>query len=419
MNVMVIGGGGREHALAWKIAQSVHVERVFAVPGNPGTLTETKVENVTLNGNDAIVAFAVQHGVDLVVVGPEQPLVDGVADALRSADVLVVGPGADGAWLEGSKAFCKEVAVSAGVPTAEYAQVTSFEQIDRFVDSFTGAALVVKADGLAAGKGVVVCDDKEQARDAAKKMLAERTFGDASSTIVLEERLEGTEVSYMILTDGTRFQALPTSQDHKRLLDGDLGPNTGGMGAFSPATFLSERDIEEIEARIIEPTLVELRRRNIDYRGFLYAGVMLTNAGPMLLEFNVRLGDPETQVLMMALDEDIVPSLTAAASGELESRNLRTKGAAAVVVLAAEGYPESPVKGAVITSTLPEGSTARLFHAGTAWVDGKLVVAGGRVIGVASAAATPQEALHGVYSATAQVKWAGMQFRRDIGKVLA
>lgn len=419
MKVMVIGGGGREHALAWKIAQSALVDQVYAVPGNPGTAQEPGVENVVLKGNEAIVAFATEHSVRLAVVGPEQPLVDGLGDALRAAGVLVVGPGADGAWLEGSKAFCKEVAETAGVPTARYARVQTSEEVDAFVDSFDGAALVVKADGLAAGKGVVVCDDCEHARSEAHRMLTEKTFGDASLSLVLEERLVGTEVSYMILTDGTRFQALPTSQDHKRLLDGDEGPNTGGMGAFSPATFLTETDIAAIEQSIIEPTLAELRRRGIDYRGFLYAGVMLTERGPMLLEYNVRLGDPETQVLMMALDEDLVPSLLAAASGELESRPLQTRGAAAVVVLAAAGYPEAPVKGAPITSELTTDTPGRLFHAGTAIADGQLVVAGGRVLGVASAAETPQQALVNVYAAVAGVSWDGMQYRTDIGKVLA
>ncbi len=284
MKVMVIGGGGREHALAWKIAQSELVDHVFAVPGNPGTAQEPGVQNVALKGNDEIVAFATTHSVGLAVVGPEQPLVDGLGDALRAAGVLVVGPGADGAWLEGSKAFCKEVAESAGVPTARYARVETAEQVDAFVDAFDGEALVVKADGLAAGKGVIVCDDCEHARREAQRMLREKTFGDASLSLVLEERLVGTEVSYMILTDGTRFQALPTSQDHKRLLNGDLGPNTGGMGAFSPATFLTDSDITAIEKTIIDPTLAELRRRSIDYRGFLYAGVMLTKRGPMLIE---------------------------------------------------------------------------------------------------------------------------------------
>lgn len=418
MKVMVIGGGGREHALAWKIAQSDLVDHVFAVPGNPGTAQEPGVQNVALKGNDEIVAFATTHSVGLAVVGPEQPLVDGLGDALRAAGVLVVGPGADGAWLEGSKAFCKEVAESAGVPTARYARVETAEQVDAFVDAFDGEALVVKADGLAAGKGVIVCDDCEHARREAQRMLREKTFGDASLSLVLEERLVGTEVSYMILTDGTRFQALPTSQDHKRLLNGDLGPNTGGMGAFSPATFLTDSDITAIEKTIIDPTLAELRRRSIDYRGFLYAGVMLTKRGPMLLEYNVRLGDPETQVLMMALDEDLVPSLLAAASGELEARALRSRGAAAVVVLAAEGYPEAPVKGAAIRCELGPDAPGRLFHAGTALADGQLVVAGGRVLGVASAGADPQQALANVYEAVGQVSWDGMQYRTDIWKVL-
>jgi phosphoribosylamine---glycine ligase len=420
MNVLVLGSGGREHALCWKIATSTLVERVFAVPGNPGIAVEAKCTLVPLSPTDGpgLVDLCRREEISLVVIGPEQPLVEGVADVLRSAGIAVVGPGADGAQLEGSKSFCKQVFVDAGIPTAQYARVTTAEEVNRFVDAFTGRALVVKADGLAAGKGVIVCDSAEEARVAAIHMLETRPFGDASSCIVLEERLEGIEVSYMVLTDGWRFAAFPTSQDHKRLFTGDLGPNTGGMGAFSPATFLSEDDVALMESMVIEPTLVELRRRGIDYRGFLYAGVMLTERGPMVLEYNCRLGDPETQVLMMAVEGDIVPALVAAAQGELESGRFPFRGGAAVVVMAAEGYPESPVKGAVIDgldhAARKEG--VKVFHAGTREDHGSMVVNGGRVLGVAASATTPNEAVALAYEGMSPIRWNGMQFRTDIGK---
>ena len=264
-----------------------------------------------------------------------------------------------------------------------------------------------------------MCDDREQARLAAVDMLKSRPFGDASSTVVLEERLEGTEVSYMVLTDGHSYVALPTSQDHKRLQDGDLGPNTGGMGAFSPAAFLTAEDIHRIESEVIEPCLAELRHRSIDYRGFLYAGIMLTARGPMALEINVRLGDPETQVLMMALADDLVPALLEAAHGDLQITSLATIGAAAVVVMAAEGYPVQPVTGAPIHGLDADfGPRARVFHAGTRAVGGDVCVAGGRVLGVAGSGDTPAEAIKEAYGAVSHLSWPGAQYRTDIGRSL-
>jgi phosphoribosylamine--glycine ligase len=419
MNVLVIGSGGREHALAWKIARDARVETVWVAPGNAGTARDPELRNLAIT-TDEIPTFVVERSVDLVVVGPEAPLVAGLADTLRAHGVRVVGPGADGALLEGSKAFAKEIMVAANVPTARYVRATSREEIDAFVDAFDGDALVVKADGLAAGKGVIVCDDKESARRAAHAMLDERTFGDASDVIVLEERLHGIETSYIVLTDGERYVAMPTSQDHKRLLDGDLGPNTGGMGAFSPAPFVDDATRRRIEEEVIEPTLQELRRRGIDFRGFLYAGVMLTPQGPSVLEFNVRLGDPETQALMVALGDGLVDALVGAAEGNLQVERFEGTGAAAVVVLAAEGYPASPAKGAAIegldaAATVPD---VVVFHAGTAERDGEVVVSGGRVLGVTARGTTPDDAVRRAYEAVAHITWPGMQLRRDIGKAL-
>lgn len=419
MKVVVVGGGGREHAIAWKVAADPRVETVYVCPGNAGTERDPELVNLALKPDD-VPAFAVENGIDLVVVGPEAPLVAGLADRLRADGVRVVGPNADGAVLEGSKAFAKEIMTAAGVPTARYARVTTDAEVDAFVDSFDGAALVVKADGLAAGKGVIVCDDNEQARREAKEMLASRPFGDASASVVLEERLHGIETSYIVLTDGTRYVAMPTSQDHKRLLDGDEGPNTGGMGAFSPAPFVDEATARQIETEVIEPTLAELRSRGIDFRGFLYAGVMLTDAGPSVLEFNVRLGDPETQALMAALGDGFVDALLGAADGRLEVERFDGCGSAAVVVLAAEGYPKSPVKGAVIDGLDAAAALddTVVFHAGTRLDGDDVIVNGGRVLGVTARGDSPEAAIRRAYEAVGRISWPGMQNRSDIGKAL-
>lgn len=420
MRVLVLGSGGREHALVWAIAKSEGVEHVYAAPGNPGTAEEAGASNVALDilRPAAVVGFALDNDVDLVVIGPEAPLVAGVADALREAGVRVVGPNADGATLEGSKAFAKLVMDAAGVPTARYANVSSHDAIDAFCDSFDGAALVVKADGLAGGKGVIVCDSVDEARTAAHNMLDQRPFGDASADIVLEERLHGIETSYIVLAAGESYVAFPTSQDHKRLGDGDEGPNTGGMGAYTPAPFVDAATARRIEVEIIEPTLAELARRGIDFRGFLYAGVMLTEAGPRTLEFNVRLGDPETQALLAALDDSLLPALVACADGDVSGVALTARYAAAVIVLAAAGYPLDPEKGAAIEGVgeANAGEGVRVFHAGTDVADGRLVVAGGRVLGVTARADTLDHALQRAYAAAAKIRWKGMHYRRDIGQ---
>lgn len=424
MNVLILGAGGREHALAWKIQQSPLVNRTLVAPGNAGTAADNRLEThpiPSMNVAD-VLALCSDEDVSFVVVGPEAPLVDGLADALRDANLLVLGPSAAGARLEGSKAFSKAIMDAAGVPTARYARVMTAAEVDAFVDAFDGEALVVKADGLAAGKGVVVCDGLEDARATAHAMLRDLPFGEASATIVLEERLIGIETSYIVLTDGERFVAMPTSQDHKRLGDGDTGPNTGGMGAYSPAPFVTEAIREAIERDVIAPTLAELRRREIPFRGFLYAGIMLTSDGPRVLEFNVRLGDPETQALMMALRGDVVPALVAAAEGALPAdADLGPCDASAVVVLAAKGYPESPQKGAVIAGLDAAAKVDRsvVFHAGTALRGPDVVVSGGRVLGVTAVGATPEAAIAQAYQAVEHIGWDGMQYRRDIGKALA
>ncbi len=421
MKVLVIGGGGREHALAWKLAQSSAVEQLFVAPGNAGTAGEPKCENLPIRDNDvaALVAAALERAVGLVVIGPESALVAGVADAMREQGIPTVGPGAAGAMLEASKAFSKQLMTDAGVPTAAFARVTSEEEAIRFIEGRSEGGLVVKADGLAAGKGVVVCDTLEEARAEALSMLRNRPYGDACDTLVLEERLTGPELSYIVLTDGTNYLPMPTAQDHKRLLDGDQGPNTGGMGAYSPVPFVTDELAASIHATVIEPTLAALRSRAIPFRGFLYAGLMLTPAGPRVLEFNTRLGDPEAQAILLAFRGDILPMLLDCAAGDLSATKPPPSTPSAVIVLAAEGYPVAPVKDALIAGVEDAEvvSTAKVFHAGTR-LDRGLRVNGGRVLGVAAHGNTPDEAVSSAYLAAACIRWSGMQYRTDIGKAL-
>lgn len=423
MKVLVVGSGGREHTIAWKLAQSPLVTEVICVPGNPGTADEPRVRNVAASSDDldAVTRIAVEEGVELAVIGPEAPLVAGLANRLRAAGVPTVGPNQDAALLEGSKAFAKEVMVAAGVPTAAYREVRTAADVhaacDHFAKEGVVEALVVKADGLAAGKGVVVCDDIESARLESLRFLSERPFGDASDVIVLEERMEGVEASYIVLVQGERFLAFPVAQDHKRLLDGDEGPNTGGMGAYTPASFITPELEKEIQTTIVAPTLREIAKRGMDFRGFLFVGIMLTESGPRVLEFNTRLGDPETQVLLTSLRGDIVPALVEAAAGDLQQTTFGEAGPSAVVVMAAGGYPEAPKKGDVISGLDAANGVegVRVLHAGTKLVDGHVVTNGGRVLGVTALGDTVQQALDRAYEAAAHIQFDGAQYRRDIG----
>lgn len=420
MRLAVIGGGGREHALAWKVASSDLVDEVVVFPGNPGTATERKVRNVSLpsGGIEEQAAAIAAVSPDLVVIGPEKPLVDGLADTLRATGLAVVGPSAGAAQLEGSKAFAKEVMIEGGVPTAGYRRATTLEEALTAIDSFDSPP-VVKADGLAAGKGVVVAATFEEARETVRDFMVGRAFGAAGECVVLEERLIGVEASYIVLTDGHRFVPLTSSQDHKRLLDGDDGPNTGGMGAFSPTPHLSAELEEHVQHAVIEPTLAVLRARGLDFRGFLYAGLMLTDAGPKVLEFNVRSGDPETQAVLFGLKDDLVPILAEVARGELSPRRLSFDPAATIVV-ASEGYPAKPITGRAITGiNAANGDGVRVFHAGTRRAEGELLTAGGRVLAVTSRGDTLAKALARGYQAVNQIHFDGAQFRRDIGRSLS
>lgn len=406
MKVLLLGGGGREHALAWKIAQSPLVTSLVVAPGNPGIAAIAECVPVDIVNPPAVVALARSRAIELVVVGPEAPLVAGVADALRQAGIDVFGPGAAGARIEGSKAFAKEVMQSAGVPTARFELFDDVEAAAR--RALAWGPVVVKADGLAAGKGVVVARSGEEAAEAC------RALGSlpAGKTILLEEVLTGPELSVMALCDGQRFALLAPSQDHKRVFDGDQGPNTGGMGAYAPANFLTATQLEQVGVDVIAPTLRELRKRAIDFRGALYAGLMLTPDGPRVLEFNARLGDPETQVLMMQLADDLVPLLRACARGALTNTTLAQRDGFSVgVVLAAHGYPEAPRTG----DALPALPRDNVFHAGTKMQGDALVTSGGRVLTVCAHAASLVEARRVANALAESIAWPGRHYRKDIG----
>ncbi|MCI0574167.1 MAG: phosphoribosylamine--glycine ligase [Myxococcaceae bacterium] len=411
MRVLVLGSGGREHALAWKVAQSPLLTKLWCAPGNPGTAS--LAENVALSPEDpeAVVAFARTQKVDLVVVGPEAPLMAGVADALGAAGVPCFGPVAGAARVEGSKAFAKEVMAAAGVPAAASETFTDVAAAEAYARA--RGQVVVKADGLAAGKGVIVARSAEEAAAAVRELAA---LGEAGKRLVLEEVLEGEEVSVIALCDGERYVLLPPAQDHKRVGEGDTGPNTGGMGAYTPAPFLTPAALAEVGESVIAPTLAVMRARGTPFRGALYAGLMLTQAGPRVLEFNARFGDPETQVLLMQLAEDVLPLLDACARGQLAPRPLAVHAGVTVgVVLAAHGYPQSPRKGDVISGLESVGEGVQLFHAGTTRRDGALVTSGGRVMTVCARGATLVEARERAYAGVARVSFPGKHFRRDIG----
>jgi phosphoribosylamine---glycine ligase len=412
MRVLVVGSGAREHALAWKIAQSPALTRLVCAPGNPGTASLATNRPVVSEDPAAVTALARDERVDLVVVGPELPLSRGVADALRRAGIPVFGPDAAAAHLEASKAFAKEVMASAGVPTAAHRTFDDARAAEDYAR--TRGRLVVKADGLAAGKGVVVAGSAAEAVRAIRELSA---LGAAGTRLVLEEALEGEELSVIALADGERYVLLPPAQDHKRLLDGDLGPNTGGMGAVSPSPLLDASGLEAVGKTVIAPVLAEMARRGHPFTGALYAGLMLTPLGVRVLEFNARFGDPEAQVLVLQLAEDLLPLLHACATGALVPRPLSVEpGASVGVVLASAGYPGTPRTGLPIAFTSGLAADTHLFHAATALAEGQLVTAGGRVLTVCARGASVDEARTSVYRAVSHIHFEGMQLRRDIGE---
>ena len=418
MRVLVVGSGGREHALAWKISQSPLVRAVFAAPGNPGIAEVATLVPLAAHDVAGIAGWARSNAIDLVVVGPEAPLVAGLVDRLAGDGIPAFGPSAAAAEIEGSKAFAKDVMRAAGIPTAEY---EAFETVEpaRAWAAERGGRVVVKADGLAAGKGVVVCGDLAEAEEALRAMLVDRVHGGAGARVVVEERLEGPEASCICFTDGERVRLLAAAQDHKRIFDGDRGPNTGGMGAFSPTPNVTPAVAEMVERDVLLPAVREMARRGRPFRGALYAGLMLTPRGPRVLEFNARLGDPETQPILLRLSSDLVPALLASARGDLSGIALEFDPRAAVgVVLAAEGYPGAVARGDEIDGARgPFDEGVQVFHAGTAFgAGGAVVTSGGRVLTVCALGADLDAAAARAYAAAARIRYRGMQYRKDIGK---
>ena len=416
MRILVIGSGGREHALAWRLARTGH--QVIAAPGNPGIAEIAECAPLAVTEHRQLVELAVARMVDLVVVGPEAPLVAGLADLLRAAGVMVFGPGAAGARLEGSKVFSKQFFARHRIPTAPFAVAATVAEADAAIDRLCGASgVVVKADGLAAGKGVVVAADAGEARAAARAMLEARRFGDAGATVVVEQRIIGREVSVLALTDGARLEVLPAVEDHKTIFEADRGPNTGGMGTVTPA-WITDAIATRIRSEILEPTLRGLRADAIEYRGVLFAGVMVEPSGaPYLLEYNCRFGDPEIQPIVARMRGDLGAVLLGAARGEMPVGALAWDARVAVcVVVAAAGYPDAVRTGDPITGLGAVDSEVCVFHAGTARrADGQLVSAGGRVLGVTALGLAVDQARAKAYTAVDRIELAGKQVRRDIG----
>lgn len=418
MKVLVIGSGGREHALAWKAAQSELVSQVFVAPGNAGTALEPALENVDIGVGDleGLAAFAKENNVDLTIVGPEQPLVDGVVDLFRDNGLSIFGPTQAAAQLEGSKSFTKDFLAKYDIPTADYAVFTDCDEAVGYVKE-NGAPIVIKADGLAAGKGVIVAMTEQEAIDAIEDMLSDNKFGDAGSRVVIEEFLEGEEASFIVMVDGKTALPFATSQDHKRVGEGDTGPNTGGMGAYSPAPVVTAEIHQRIMDQVINPTIKGMENEGHPYTGFLYAGLMITKEGiPKVIEFNCRFGDPETQPIMMRLQSDLVTLCKDSIETGLDGKEiLFTQQAAVGVVLAAGGYPGSYEKGKAISGldTISD-SEGKVFHAGTK-ISGELVhTNGGRVLCATALGSTVKEAQNSAYDLVNRINWDGMFFRGDI-----
>ncbi len=418
MNILIVGNGGREHALAWKLAQSPRVERLFVAPGNAGTAEEG--ENVAIPATDIprIIAFARENNIGLTVVGPEAPLVEGLVDALQAAGLRAFGPSKGAATLEGSKVFCKNLLRHADVPSADFRAFRDAESAINYLTQREDEAVVVKADGLAAGKGVIVCDNRAEALDAVRRIAQEMEFGVAGQQLVIEERLSGLEASVLAITDGRTILTLPAAQDHKPAYDGDQGPNTGGMGAYCPTPLVDDAMLAKVEAEVLVPTIHQMKRGRRPFRGVLYAGLMLTKQGPKVLEFNVRFGDPECQPLLMRLKTDLLDILEATVDGRLEELPpLEWDPRPAVcVVMASEGYPDHyekgyPIRGLADAAALPD---VKVFHAGTALVDGQVVNTGGRVLGVTALGETIATAKLNAYSAVKKIRWQGAWCRTDI-----
>lgn len=416
MKVLVVGSGGREHALAWKISQSPRVDKIYCAPGNAGISDIAECLDINADNIDALLDFVKYNWVDLTVVGPEVPLTAGIVDAFVKEGRCIFGPDRVGAQLEGSKIFAKDFMQKYGIPTAEYKIFSSYLHAEEYV-RLKGAPIVIKASGFAAGKGVIVAETIEEAVDALKLIMKEKAFGEAGNRVVVEQCLRGEEASFMVLTDGEKVIPLATSQDHKQIFDGDKGPNTGGMGAYSPAPVVTDSLGDNITRSIINPLMKGLKRERINYRGVVYVGVMICDGKPQVLEFNCRFGDPEAQPILMRLDSDLFELLKATADGNLKNVNISWKDEASVcVVLASGGYPGSYKKGKKITGldSIKNDEDVVVFHAGTKLNNGEVLTSGGRVLGVTALGADIKGAKARAYKAIEKIHFDGMHFRRDI-----
>ena len=412
MNILVIGSGGREHALYWKLSESPQTEQIYAIPGNPGMGASAEI---ALDDHAAILRFVKEHEIGLVVVGPEVPLMNGLVDELEAAGIRTFGPRANAAEIEGSKSFAKDLMKKYGIPTARYEVFTAAEPARAYIRQ-EGAPIVVKADGLAAGKGVIVAMTEQEALDAVDAIMEDHFFGDAGARVVIEEFMEGEEASLLAFTDGTMIRPMISAQDHKRAYDGDRGPNTGGMGTYAPAPVMTPEMTERAVEEILKPTIAAMAKEGRVYRGCLYLGLMVTADGPKVVEFNARFGDPETQVVLPLLDSDLVAIMCACADGTLADVPIRWKdGAAVCVVLASGGYPGHYDKGQEIHGLADaEAMGALVFHAGTAMKDGKLVTNGGRVLGVIGRGADISSAVDAAYAAATKISFKDAYYRKDI-----
>lgn len=419
MRVLVLGGGGREHALCYLLTQSPLLTKLYCIPGNGGiSEIATIPEGISIKDFESIKQFCIKEKIDLVIPGPEEPLVKGIRDHLEKEGIVVFGPEAFEANLEGSKVFAKSIMERAGVPTASYKVFDNYEEALSYVIK-TGPPLVIKADGLCAGKGVSVCKTLDEAQDFLKKIFIEKIFGEAGSRVVIEEMLEGEEASYIVITDGETFKAFPTSQDHKRLLDDDEGPNTGGMGAYSPAPLITEDLKAKIEEKIILPILRTLKEEGHPYRGFLYAGLMIHNGEPYVLEFNCRLGDPEAQAILVRMEGDFLDLIVNTIEGKLASCEFQErKEAATCVVMASKGYPFTYEKGKEITGLekVKNLKDVIVFHAGTKKEKDRYYTSGGRVLGVTALGEDLPTSIKRAYEAVSLIHFEGAHFRKDIGK---
>ncbi len=415
MKVCVIGSGGREHALAWRLSISPSVTKVYAIPGSAAMSDCAELVGIDWQQSDHLINFLKDNQVDLVVVGPEAPLVAGLADALNAAGIPVFGPSKAAAQLEGSKVFAKDLMKKYNIPTAAYGVFHKVDEAKEFIGQ-TGAPIVVKADGLAAGKGVVVAMTVEEANVAVEDMLSGNRFGDAGSTVVIEEFMDGEEASLLAFVDGKTVVPMIASQDHKRIFDGDKGPNTGGMGTYAPAPVLTDALRDEAMKTILEPMVEAMQKEGIPYVGCLYAGLMITPQGPKVVEFNARFGDPETQVVLPLLDSDLGQVMMACATGTLTADMVKWKdSSAACVILASKGYPETSSKGDVIHGDIKQHDTTIIFHSGTKLVGEEYVTNGGRVLGVVGLGKDLRTALDRAYGRIEHINFEGMQYRTDIG----